>query len=196
MPHTAQPPSVLERTQSAGVTALAAAAIAGAITLVLGVIMLATSIAINKRVPGLDVGTDGSSLVRNPYTDGQSDWMGILALVVVVTLTWLGTCRFGLGTPGDAVMNVIAEDSDGAPAGRRQNLVRTGLPFAVFCLAVLAHRPGAGFLVLAALWAPALLRRDRRTAFDLIAGVVPRSTAPLKVARGWTDVPRSGSSRT
>jgi hypothetical protein len=185
MAHQAQPPSVVERIQAAGVTALAAAGIAIAIILVLGTVMLGASLAINKGVPGLDLAPDGARIVRNPYTDGQSDWMGVLGLVVVFVLTWLSTCRAGLGTPGDAVMHVVAEDVRGGPAGRRRNLVRTGVPFALMGVATLLHRPFLGFVVVLALWAVALVRTDRRTAFDLVAGVVPRSTAPLKVAQGW-----------
>jgi hypothetical protein len=112
-----------------------------------------------------------------------------------VGVAWLGSCRLGVGTPRDAVMALQARDDSGERVGRSRNLARTAMPVAVVGVGVLAGHPAVGLGLAAVLWAPALVRRDRRTAYDLVAGVVPHSTEPQKTSHGWTEVARGPEGR-
>jgi len=128
------------------------------------------------------------------FTDsgGSGAAMGGMALAVlalVSILVWLTTCRLGRGTPGDAVMGILARDTEGRFVGRGRAMARTAVPVAILAVGISRGLTGIAVLLVLALWVPALVRHDRRTAFDLLAGVVPQSTEPDKTSTGWTNIP-------
>ena len=106
-----------------------------------------------------------------------------VALVAILLIVWLVACRLGHGTPGDAIMSMLALDPEGHRADRRTNLGRAALYVVVFGVLSLLGRPGLAAVVLILLWAPALARRDRRSLVDLVVGVVPSSTAARRDAQ-------------
>jgi hypothetical protein len=105
-----------------------------------------------------------------------------IALVGILTIIWAVACRLGAGAPGDAVMNLVALDVDGGPASRATLRARAAVPVALFGVLGLLDRPGAGMVALGLLWLPAFVRSDRRSAVDLLVGVVPHTTATRRDA--------------
>ncbi len=106
-----------------------------------------------------------------------------VALVAVLVVVWLVACRVGSGAPGDAIMNLVALDPEGRPASRGAVRARAAVPVGLFGALALLDRAGLGLVLLAALWLPALARRDRRSAIDLLVGVVPHTTATRRDAQ-------------
>jgi len=104
------------------------------------------------------------------------------ALVVVLVVVWLVACRAGIGAPGDAIMNLFALDTEGRAATKGTILARAAIPTALFGVLAVLGRSGLGLLLLLLLWAPAFVRRDRRSLVDLLVGVVPHSTAARRDA--------------
>jgi hypothetical protein len=106
-----------------------------------------------------------------------------LALVAVLVVVWLVACRVGSGAPGDSIMGLVALDTEGHRASRGLLLARAAVPVATFGVLALLGRTGLGLVVLALLWLPAVLRRDRRGVVDLLVGVVPHTTATRRDAQ-------------
>jgi hypothetical protein len=188
-------PTLRERVSSSAVTVLACLLVGAAATLVLGLAVWLLQIAFGITIP-LEAGfpADGSTSLTsirpaNVAPPAGTTGFGIAMWVLVMVLVWLASCRGGIGTPGDAVMTLRPLDTSGARASRGRIMARTGVPLAVYTLAVIAGFSTIGLILLAALWAPALVRSDRRTAVDLLVGVVPRSLAPAKTGRSWPAQP-------
>lgn len=184
-------PTLRERVSSTVVTVVACLLVGAAATLMLGLVVWVLQVAFGIRVP-LDSGpTDGSAVLRpaNVTPPEGTTAFGIGLWIVVVIAVWLASCRGGIGTPGDAVMTLRPYDTSGAPASRGRNLLRGAVPVGAFAVVAQVAGSGWGLALLALLWAPALVRADRRTAADLLVGVVPRSLAPAKTGRSWPAAP-------
>lgn len=104
-------------------------------------------------------------------------------LVVVLLVLWPASCRFGIGTPGDAVASLRVLSVDHGYAATWRVWARSGIYLAVFGVGVLLERPAGGALVAVLLWAVALVRRDRRSAVDLLVGLVPHTGSAPKDAQ-------------
>jgi hypothetical protein len=188
-------PTLRERVSSTVVTLIACVLVGVAATLVLGLAVWFLQVAFGIKVPlEASVGGGGlfSGVVLRPADVAPSSGtaaFGIGLWLVVVVLVWLTASRGGVGTPGDAVMTLRAYDTAGVPAARGRNLLRGAVPVAVFGVAAQLAGSGWALVLLGLLWAPALVRADRRTAVDLLVGVVPRSLAPAKTGRSWPAAP-------
>jgi hypothetical protein len=192
-------PTLRERVSSSVVTVLACVVVGVAATLVLGLAVWLLQVAFGITVP-LEAGfpadtvsSVGALRPANVPPPAGTAGFGIAMWVLVMVLVWLTSCRGGIGTPGDAVMTLRPLEASGARASRGRIMARTGVPVAVYTLAVIAGFSTIGLILLAALWAPALVRSDRRTAVDLLVGVVPRSLAPAKTGRSWPAQPADES---
>jgi hypothetical protein len=130
--------------------------------------------------------------VNTPPTEAMTFFSRLL-WVAVVLVVWLASCRVGRGTPGDAVMTLRAWTVDGALAGRGRTMLRTGVPVTLYALIALLAGHVYALALLAVLWAPALVRADRRTAVDLLVGVVPRSLRAAKTGRSWPAQPAAAA---
>jgi hypothetical protein len=184
-------PTLRERASSTAITVGACVLVGIAATLVLGLLVWFVQIVFGVTVPleaspGAGPGDVGAGVLRpvNVPTRGGT-WFGVGLWLVVVTLVWLASCRIGSGTPGDAVMTLRACTATGESASRGRVMARTAVPVAVYAAAALLGSAAVGLALLALLWAPAFVRADRRTAVDLLVGVVPRSLAPAKIGRRW-----------
>jgi hypothetical protein len=180
-------PTLRERVSSTAVTVVAGLLAGAAATIVLGIVVWFLQVVLGIKVP-LEIIFNGGATELRPSAMPDSPAAtatSLLLWTLVVLVVWLTVCRAGIGTPGDAVMTLRACDGSGAAASRGRNLLRGAVP--VGLLAVVAQLAGSGWalVALAALWAPALVRADRRTAVDLLVGVVPRSLAPAKTGRSW-----------
>jgi hypothetical protein len=194
-----KPPTVLERLQSTAVTAGVALVVSVAAVFVVGLAAFVVALVTKSPMPQLTnrpVDPNDATGVLQGWTltdsGGSGASMGGMALAVlalVSVVVWMTTCRLGRGTPGDAVMGILARDTEGRLVGRGRAMARTAAPVTILAIGMGTGLTGLGVLVVLALWAPALLRRDRRTAFDLLSGVVPQSTEPDKTSTGWTNVP-------
>ena len=184
-----------ERIQSAGVTAGVTVALFIGSTLVVGMaIFLIGLLTGHGGLGGLlggevnGPGVFGASNAEGWRTAAAADdrpWVVPVSLGATLLITWLGSCRLGVGTPGDAFMGLTALTVDGEPAPRWRTMLRTGLPLLVLGAGVAAHSVWSGIAVVAVLWLPALLRADHRTAFDLVAGLRVATNAPVKGDYSW-----------
>ncbi len=192
MDDQAMAPTLRERASSTAITLIACVLVAAAATLVLGLGVWFLQVAFGIKVP-LEAGVSGSSAVAlrpaNVAPAAGSTGFGIALWLAVVIMVWLTACRGGIGTPGDAVMTLRPYDTSGALASRGRNLLRGAVPVGAFAVVAQVAGSGWGLALLALLWAPALVRADRRTAVDLLVGVVPRSLAPAKTGRSWPAAP-------
>ena len=194
-----KPPTALERLQSTAVTAGAALVVSLGAVFIVGLGAFVVAIATKSPTPqftnrAADPNDPTGVLPGWTLTDsgGSGTSMGAAALAVLVLVSivvWMTTCRLGRGTPGDAVMGILARDTEGRLVGRGRAMARTAAPVAILAIGIGTGLAGLAVLLVLALWAPALLRQDRRTAFDLLCGVVPQSTEPDKTSTGWTNVP-------
>ncbi|MFN8156141.1 MAG: RDD family protein [Candidatus Nanopelagicales bacterium] len=171
-PHTAAvPPSRRELVSSVLLTVAISVGIGLIATILIGVVLTFFDIA--NTDPTADYQTQ----------TGLPPVVFAGALVAVLVIVWLVACRAGVGAPGDAIMNLLTLDTDGHASGKGAILARAAIPVVVFGVLALMGRPGLGLVVLLVLWAPAFLRSDRRSAVDLLVGVVPHSTAARRDAQ-------------
>jgi hypothetical protein len=176
-----------ERVRSAAATVGAAVLLALGATLVVGIVLFVWGLVVrDPAVQSLQLAASDGAFGRQYQDYWESvartgpGWVGPVSITVILLAVWLGSCRFGRGTPGDAVMSLTAQTTDGDTLPRWRTMLRTGLPLALFGIAVLLGSVWLGILVVAALWSPALVRSDRRTAFDLVAGVRVGTNDPVK----------------
>jgi hypothetical protein len=151
--------------------------------------ILTTGTAVSAGTPGAFGGTQSSSwrgIAANSPT-----WVAPVSLTLVLLVCWLGSCRIGRGTPGDAVMSLTATTLDGGPVPRWRSMLRTGLPMLLFVLGLQIGSAWWGLLLAALPWALALVRSDHRTAYDLAAGVRVGTNAPVKGDFEWKVAQRS-----
>lgn len=167
----AQPPSRREIVLSTLLTVAIAVAVGLVATILVGVVLTFFDIA--NTDPTADYQTQ----------TGLPPVAFAAAFVAILVVVWLVACRAGVGAPGDAIMNLFALDTEGHLAAKGTNLARAAIPTAVFGALALLGRAGLGLLILLLLWAPAFLRRDRRSLVDLVVGVVPHSTAARRDAQ-------------
>jgi hypothetical protein len=165
-----QAPTRREMVSSAALTVVIAASGGLIATILIGAVLVFVDIA------NTDPTADGTTQTGLPPA------VAMVAFVVVMTVVWAVACRLGLGAPGDAIMGLASLGTDGAPIGRGRTRVRAAAYVVVFVAVVLLGRAGLAALLVLALWAPALVRSDRRSAVDLALGVVPRSSAPRRDA--------------
>ena len=179
-----------ERIRSAVATVLATGVVFVVATLLVGLAMFVWALLSHDPVLNDVAGANTRGGLGAPFrTYWQSStgpgWVGQAVLGVVLLVTWLGSARIGLGTPGDAFMSLSARTVDGGPVPRWRNLLRTAVPLVLFAVGVALGSVGIGILLVAAAWAPALVRSDRRTAYDLLAGVRVGTNAPVKGDFEW-----------
>jgi len=179
----ARPPSRGELIASAAITVVISAVIGIAATALVGSVGLFVDIAMTN--PSADAAT----------STGIPAWLTAAMLLLVLLLVWPASCRLGVGTPGAGVMELRALGPEGEPISRRKVWLCAGVPVGLMGVASLVGRPGVGAALLVVLWAPCLLRRDRRTTFDLLLGVTPHTTATPRTAtpHPWGSVRRDGS---
>ena len=105
-----------------------------------------------------------------------------LCLLVALAMASLGASRFGHGTVGDGMTGVETITGSGAQPSRQRVVLRLALPVALVSgLSVLVSAERA-LVVLALLWAPALLP-DRRSVFDRLLGLHPTVSVAPKLGR-------------
>jgi hypothetical protein len=153
---------------------LSAAMTVGAVILVgLVAVVVAGSVAVFVDIAMTDRSADYQTQT------GLPEQVFRVLLVVVLLVVWPAACRLGRGTPGDAFTALRVLSTDHGYAATWRVWMRSGLYLAVFGAGVLLERPAVGALVCLLLWAVALVRRDRRSAVDLLVGLVPHTgTAP------------------
>jgi hypothetical protein len=179
-----------ERIRSAAATVLATAVVFVAATLVVGLAMFVWALLSHDPVLNDVSAANTTGGLGAPYrtfwtTSTGPGWVGPAVLVLVLLVTWLGSARIGRGTPGDAFMSLSARTVAGEPLPRWRNLLRTGVPLALFSIVTALGSFGLGIVVVALGWAPALVRSDRRTAYDLLSGVRVGTNAPVKGDYAW-----------
>lgn len=194
-----KPPKALERLQSAAVTVGAALVVGVVAAVVAGIAAFVVAFVRGTDMPTLtyrSVDPNDPSSALGPWTLTNTGASGagmgaaaLLTLAVVGVLVWLATCRMGRGTPGDAVMGILARDTEGRLIGARRAMLRTGVPMLMLVGGTALGLTRMSLLLVVVLWLPALVRHDRRSVFDLVAGVVPQSTEPERTSTGWTDIP-------
>ncbi len=194
MTETYPPPTAAERAKSGAITSAITLGAGFAATVVLGLLLWAVQVVTGSAIPGIgvDAGAVTPPASWRPGASGAAEPMttsSVLLLLAVLVIAWLVSCRGGVGTPGDAIMTLRARAREGSPPRRWQHLVRTGVPMAILGAGMLGQRAWAGALVALVLWLPALVRSDRRSLFDVIAGVELVSLAPAKTSHGWTTPP-------
>jgi hypothetical protein len=171
LPEVVRPPGRGELVLSAAVTI-------GAVVLVgLVAVVAAGSVAVFVDIAMTDRSADYQTQTGLPLEVFR------VLLVLVLLVIWPASCRFGLGTPGDAVASLRVLSTDGGYAARWRIWARSGVYLAVFGACTLVERPGLGALVVLLLWGVALLRRDRRSAVDLLVGLVPHTGTAPKTAQ-------------
>jgi hypothetical protein len=171
LPEVVRPPARRELLLSAAVTI-------GAVILVgLVAVVVAGSVAVFVDIAMTDRSADYQTQTGLPIEVFR------VLLVLVLLVIWPATCRFGLGTPGDAVASLRVLSTDGGYAARWRVWARSGIYLAVFGACTLVERAGLGALLVLLLWAVALVRRDRRSAVDLLLGLVPHTGTAPKTAQ-------------
>jgi hypothetical protein len=192
-----------ERVRSAAATAGASLVVGIGATLVVGIGLfvvglvtkqdiLTTGTAVGAGTPG-QFGPDNARswhvLAANSPT-----WVAPVSFSLVLLIAWLGSCRFGHGTPGDGFMSLTVRTTDGAPVPRWRNMLRTALPFGLFVVGLVLSGVWVGAGLAALPWLTAFVRSDRRTGYDLVSGVRVGTNAPVKGDFEWkvdTSTPRS-----
>ena len=181
-----------ERIRSAAATVLATGVVFVTATLLVGLAMFVWALLshdpVLNEVSGANTRGGLGAPFRTYWQSSTADgpgWVGPLVLGLVLLVTWLGSARIGRGTPGDAFMSLSARTVDGEPLPRWRNLLRTGVPLALFVMVTALGSVGLGIVVVALGWAPALVRSNRRTAYDLLAGVRVGTNAPVKGDFEW-----------
>jgi hypothetical protein len=165
-----RPPSRGEMLASAAITLGACLLVGVSATLLVGSVGVFVDIAL----------TDKTAAASTP-TGLPVAAVDVLVTLVLATV-WTAACRLGLGSPGDGVMDLKAFSIDGRPARRRQHWVRAGLPLGAFGVLGLLGLPAAGAALVTLAWAVCLVRSDRRSAVDLLIGVVPHTTTVPRTA--------------
>jgi hypothetical protein len=201
---TTRDAGVRERVESAAVTSGVTIALFLGATLVVGMAIFLVGLLMGHgglggllggEVNGPGVfGANNAEGWRTAAAADDRPWVVPVSLGATLLITWLGSCRFGRGTPGDAFMGLTALTVDGEPAPRWRTMLRTGGPLLVLGAGVAAHSVWSGIAVVAALWLPALVRRDHRTTFDLVAGLRVATNAPVKGDYEWRVGERRGPS--
>ncbi len=186
--------SLSERVRSGAATVVATVIVAIGATLVVGLLLFGVVLATGQRLAasGAPSPLDGGGLAGplsgsawSSLADATPGWLAPVSFLLVLVTTWLASCRIGRGTPGDAVMSLTTQTPSGETPPRWRTMLRTGVPLGILGVASLSHQFWIGVLVVAALWAPAFVRTDRRTAFDLVAGVRTGTNAPAKGDYAW-----------
>jgi hypothetical protein len=183
-----------ERVKSAAATvgatlvvALGATFVVGIGLFVYGVVtkqdVLTTGLGVSSSTPGA-FGRDNASTWRAISAIGPS-WVAPVSLGLVGVIAWLGSCRMGRGTPGDGFMSLTARTTDGGAVPRWRTMLRTAMPLALFVIGVAVGSIWLGALLAALPWLTAFVRSDRRTAYDLLAGVRVGTNAPVKGDFEW-----------
>lgn len=171
LPEVVRPPARRELFLSAAMTI-------GAVILV----GLVAVVAVGSVVVFVDIAMTDRSADYQTAT-GLPEQVFRVLLVVVLLVLWPASCRFGLGTPGDAVASLRVLSVDHGYAASWRVWARSGIYLAVFGAGVLLERPAGGALAAVLLWAVALVRRDRRSAVDLLVGLVPHTGSAPKDAQ-------------
>jgi hypothetical protein len=173
---------------TAGATAVLAVAAAFVVGLVLFVWGLVTGDPLARALPVATApgsfGPDYQSFWREMAGAGPA-WVGPVSLLLVLVIAWLGSCRIGRGTPGDAIMSLTAHDADGRRPARWRAMLRTGMPLALLGVGVALGSVWLGLALATVPWLPALVRADRRSAYDLASGIRVATTAPVKGDFEW-----------
>ncbi len=112
-------------------------------------------------------------------------WVAPVSLGLVLLIAWLGSCRFGHGTPGDGFMSLTVRTTHGAPVPRWRNMLRTAMPLALFVAGLALGSVWVGVVLAALPWLTAFVRSDRRTVYDLVSGVRVGTNAPVKGDFEW-----------
>jgi hypothetical protein len=183
-----------ERVRSAAATVGATIVVGIGATLVVGIGLfvygvvtkqdvLTTGMGFGSGTPGA-FGPDNASTWHAISAIGPT-WVAPVSLGLVVLIAWLGSCRFGHGTPGDGVMSLTVRTTDGATVPRWRNMLRTALPFALFVAGVALGSVWLGAVLAVLPWLTAFARSDRRTAYDLVSGVRVGTNAPVKGDFEW-----------
>lgn len=171
LPEVVRPPARRELVLSAAVTL-------GAVVLVgLVAVVAAGSVAVFVDIAMTDRSADYQTQTGLPIEVFR------VLLVLVLLVIWPASCRLGHGTPGDAVESLRVLATDGGYADRWRIWARSGIYLAVFGACTLVERPGLGALLVVLLWGVALVRRDRRSAVDLLIGLVPHTGTAPKTAQ-------------
>jgi hypothetical protein len=192
-----------ERVRSAAATVGATIVVGIGATLVVGIGLfvygvvtkqdvLTTGIGVTSGTPG-PFGPANASTWRAISAIGPT-WVAPVSLGLVGLIAWLGSCRFGKGTPGDGFMSLTVRTTDGAPVPRWRNMLRTALPFGLFVVGLVLSGVWVGAGLAALPWLTAFVRSDRRTGYDLVSGVRVGTNAPVKGDFEWkvdTSTPRS-----
>ena len=167
LPVVVRAPGRLELVQSAALTLGALILVGLVVVVAVGAVAVFVDIAMTDRAADYQTPT------------GLPDSIARALVVVVLLLVWPAACRLGLGTPGDAVISLRVLSLEGGYADPWRVWLRSGIYLAVFGAGILLDHPAAGVVVVIALWAVALVRRDRRSAVELALGLVPHTaTAP------------------
>jgi hypothetical protein len=82
-------------------------------------------------------------------------------------------------------MSLSARTTDGGAVARWRNMLRTALPMTLFVVGLAIGSIWLGAVLAAVPWLTAFVRSDRRTAYDLLAGVRVGTNAPVKGDFEW-----------
>jgi hypothetical protein len=183
-----------ERIRSAAATVGATLVVGIGATLVVGIGLFVYGVVTKQDVLTTGVGV-GSGTPRPFGPDNASTWRAISALGptwvapvslgLVLLIAWLGSCRFGRGTPGDGFMSLTVRTTDGDAVPRWRNMLRTAMPLALFVAGLALGSVWVGAVLAALPWLTAFVRSDRRTAYDLVSGVRVGTNAPVKGDFEW-----------
>jgi hypothetical protein len=167
----AQPPTRKELVGSALLTLVICAGVGLVAVILVGAVLVFFDIA------NTDPTADYQTQTGLPQIVFQAAFAAILVVV------WLVGCRAGHGPPGDAILSLVSLDGEGRRADKPAQLGRAAAYVVVFGVLALLERSGLALLAVVALWAPALVRHDRRSLVDLVVGITPSSSAPRRDAQ-------------
>jgi hypothetical protein len=192
-----------ERVRSAAATAGATLVVGLGATFVVGVGLFVFGLVTKQDIltTGTGVGAGGpgqfgpdNAQSWHAIAANSPTWVAPVSLSLVLLIAWLGSCRVGRGTPGDGVMSLTVRSTDGGPVARWRHMLRTAMPMALFVAGLALGSVWVGVVLAALPWLAAFVRRDRRTAYDLVCGVRVATNAPVKGDFEWkvdTPSPRS-----
>ena len=194
--YSSGPPGRAERLRAA----LTTWGVAGLVAVLVGMIVSFVVVPLlgvqRTGIVAINAGLGGSYNDSGPIVSDQTGISShspvkLMVDAVVLLVIALAASRIGRGAVGDVICGVTAVTRDGAPAGRLRIFLNAALPIGLWEVLRFPLGTWSAVLVVVALWAPAMVRTDRRSVFSMATGThyLAKNVEP-DARRGW--LARSG----